>query len=89
MIGWTAAIEGKLMSIIRKPTPVGILLNTMCDASSGVLLYAELNEGAELDKLKPYHEKYGSHTAINIRLTQPYHMSGRYVVAEARFGSYK
>ena len=52
MIGWTGATEGKLMFIIRKPTPVGILLNTMCDADSGVLLNAELNEGAELDKLK-------------------------------------
>jgi hypothetical protein len=52
MIGWTGATEGKLMVVIRKPTPVGILLNTGCCAESGVLLVAEINEGKELDKLK-------------------------------------
>jgi hypothetical protein len=89
MIGWTGATSGKLMFVIRKPTPLGILLNTMCDAASGVMLNAEFNEGAELDKLKEYHEKYGSHTSIVLRLAKPYHRTGRYIVGDARFGSYK
>lgn len=60
------------MVFIRKPTPCGILPNTMCDASSGIVLNVELNEGAEVNKLKEYNERYGSHTSIvKIGLTLP------------------
>ena len=75
------------MVILRKPTPVGILLNTMVDGETGILLTAEINEGAEEDAKKAYYVSDGAHTSICLRLTEPYVGSGRFVVGDSRFGS--
>ena len=86
MIGWSGVHSGRLMFIIRKPTPLGILLRTLCCGITGIILAAEVVEGKEMDQLKSWFEEYGHTTATTLRVTQPYHGTGRYVVADAWFG---
>ena len=71
MIPWTGATTGRLMVILRKPSPVGMLLNTMVDGHTGILLHAEINEGADEDSKKKYYASHGAHTSICLRLTEP------------------
>jgi hypothetical protein len=41
--------SGRLQFIIRKPTPLGILLKTLSCGITGILLNAEIVEGKEID----------------------------------------
>jgi hypothetical protein len=49
MVFWVGVAEGKLMFIPRKPTPLGFMLKTIVDTESGILINAEIVEGAEAD----------------------------------------
>lgn len=60
----------------------------MC-GDSGILLNAELCEGAEVEGEKAYVERWGKHTAATLRLTEPYHNLGKCLVADSWFGSYR
>lgn len=72
MVQWEGVSSAHLTYIVRKPTPLGFELRTLVDGDSGVLLNAELCEGAELEDLKDYVEEWGKHTAATLRLTEPY-----------------
>lgn len=52
MLSWVGAISGKLQFIIRKPSPLGILLKTLADIAAGIMLHAEIVEGVPTDQLK-------------------------------------
>lgn len=69
MILWTGICSGKLQYIIRKPTPLGILLKSVCDATTGIMLHAELVEGKGVDDLKPWFKEYGATTATTLRVS--------------------
>lgn len=60
----------------------------MC-GDSGVLLNAELCEGADIEGTKAYVDEWGKHTAATLRLTDPYHGQGKVIVADSWFGSYR
>lgn len=49
MVFWVGISEGKLMFIPRKPTPLGFMLKTIVDTATGILLNADIVEGAEED----------------------------------------
>jgi hypothetical protein len=51
MVVWTSQ-GAHLTYLPRKPTPLGIMLKTICDASSRVLLGREFCEGKEGNRLK-------------------------------------
>lgn len=89
MIGWSGVHSGRLQYIIRKPTPLGILLKTLSCGYTGIILAAEVVEGKEVDKLKAWFEEFGHTTSTTLRVTQPYHGTGRYLVADAWFGQLK
>lgn len=74
---------------MRKPSPLGILLKTLADASTGIMLACELVEGTPEDHNKPWYAEYGHTTATTLRVTKPYHGQGRYLIADAWFGGYK
>ena len=44
-------------------------------------------EGAEQDSGKSYNQEWGKSTGCTLRLTEPYHGTGRTVVADSWFGS--
>ena len=54
MIFWVGLAEGRLIWIPRKPTPLGFMLKTVVDTTSGVLLAAEIVEGKEEDEKKAH-----------------------------------
>ena len=89
MVQWAGISEPILIYIFRKPTPLGYMLKTIVDATSGVLLAAEIVEGKDIDKLKPYFDQYGHTTSVTLRLSKPWWGTSRVIVADAWFGSYK
>jgi hypothetical protein len=54
MITWTGVTSGMLQYIIRKPSPLGILLKTLADAATGIIVAAELVEGVPEDHKKQW-----------------------------------
>jgi hypothetical protein len=88
MISWQGASSGRLMFVVRKPSPLGIMCDTLVCGTTGILLNANLAEGKFIEPLKEYYQDYGAHTALCMRLVKPYVNSGRYLVGDARFGSY-
>lgn len=89
MIFWTGVSEGRLMYIPRKPTPLGFMLKTVVDTKSGILLNAEIVEGAEIDEKKKYVDKWGKSTATTMRLVERWQGSSRILIGDSWFGSYK
>lgn len=88
MVFWTG--QGVHLTYLpRKPTPVGVMLKTICDASSRVLLGWEFCEGKEADRKKRWCNQYGAGTACTLRLTLPWHGSSRIVIGDSWFGSLK
>lgn len=47
MVFWVGQGSAHLTYIPRKPTPLGIMLKTICDTSSGIMVGAEFVESAE------------------------------------------
>jgi len=87
MVMWTGLGAAHLTYIPRKPSPLGIMMKVACCADSGVLVHAELVEGAEVDHKKKSWAALKSTTACTIRLTNSYQGSGRIVIGDAWFGS--
>ena len=54
--------------IKRKPEPLGCELKTVCDASTGLMLQVELQEGKERMARKRYVDEYQATTATTLRL---------------------
>ena len=72
MIRWTGRGMPGLMVILRKPTPIGLELHTLCCALSGVLTWFEVYEGKEVMAKKPFNDKYPKSIALSLRLLEPY-----------------
>ena len=89
MIFWVGISEGKLMFLPRKPTPLGIMLKTLVDTATGVLVNAEIVEGAERDALKEYNVEWGKSTGCTLRLSKPWHGKARIIIGDSWFGSYR
>ena len=79
-------VRGKV-KIIRKPRPVGNEVKNLADAASHIVLKLELYKGKEPMSTKEFVKPFGATTTI--RLTQPYHGSGRRVIADSWFSSVK
>ena len=87
MIFWQGTGSAHLTYIPRKPTPLGIMLKTLVDTSSGVLLNAELMEAADDMRDKEYVKEWGQTTATTLRLTSPYQGKGKVLIIDSWFGS--
>ena len=81
-------LKGKI-KIIRKPRPIGNEIKNLSDVMSNIVLNLELYEGKGIISGKDFVKKYGATTATTLPLTQPYHGTGKWVVADSWFGSVK
>ena len=81
-------LHGKI-KILRKLRPVGNGVKNLADAASQIVLNLELYEGKEPMSTKEFVKSFGATTTTTIRLTQPYHDSGRRVIADSWFSSVK
>ena len=81
-------LKGKI-KIIRKPRPIGNEIKNLSDAASNIALNMELYEGKDIMAAKYYLKPFGATTATALRLTQPYHGTGKRVIADCWFGSVK
>ena len=77
------------MKIKRKPRPFENELKTICDGKSKIILHMELYEGKDRMKNKKYMEQYGASTAAVLRISEYWKGTGRKVVADSLFGSFK
>jgi hypothetical protein len=78
-----------VVKIVRKPKGVGCELVDIADAESGVIMRLEIAEGKDAERAKEYAGDFGHGTAVTLRLTKPWHGSGRLVVADSAFASVK
>ena len=79
----------RVIKIKRKPKGVGCEAKTIADALSGIMIGIELNEGKQRNARKRWHSIHGATTSTTLRLTQPWHGSGRIVVGDSWFSSVK
>ena len=89
MVYWVGMSSIKLMLLPRKPTPLGVMFKTATCAETGLLINAELVEGAILDAGKKWREEWGATAACTMRLCEPWFNTGRVVIADSWFGSLK
>ena len=61
----------------------------MADVASEIMLGLELNEGKEAMAAKQWHAEQGATTSTTLRLTKPWHGSGRIVTGDSWFASVK
>lgn len=88
MIGWGGTSNMHMTYLPRKPIPRGLMLRTVVDAVSKVMLGYEICECKEEQSLKSYVTEYGKAPATTVRLVQHWAGAGRRVViADAYFGS--
>lgn len=78
-----------VMKIKRKPKGVGCEIKTICDSTSRIMIGMEINEGKEEMKSKKWQKEFGAGTATTLRLTKPWHGTGRIVIGDSWFGSLK
>ena len=81
-------LKGKI-KIIRRPRSIGNEIKNMCDGMSQIVINLELYEGKDIMPGKDHVCEYGATTAMTLHLTEPYHGSGRCVIADSWFGSVK
>ena len=72
MVQWTGRGMPGLMVILRKPTPIGLELHTLCCALSGILIWFEVYEGKEAMAKKPYNKEYPKSIALTLRMCEPF-----------------
>ena len=60
------------MVILRKPTPIGLELHTLCCALCGVLIWFEVYEGKDAMAKKPFNDKYPKSIALTLRMLKPF-----------------
>ena len=81
-------LKGKI-KLIWKPRPIDNEIKNLCDAMSQIVLNLELCEVTDIMSGKDHVKEYGASTATTLCLTQPYHRTGRRVIADSWFGSVK
>lgn len=77
-----------LTKIPRKPKSIGTELKCASDVSSGVIIKIEIQEGKEANDNKKYQNKYPFHTAVTLRLLEPWFNTGRVCIADSAFASF-
>lgn len=87
MVKWMGTGMPGLMVILRKPTPIGLELHTLCCALCGVLVWFEVYEGKEAMAKKKYTTDYPKSVALTLRMLEPYFSTGRVLIADSWFGS--
>ena len=87
MVAWQGLGMPGLMVILRKPTPIGLELHTLCCALSGILTWFEVYEGKDVMAMKEYNDEYPKSIALTLRMTENYHNTGRVLIADSWFGS--
>lgn len=78
-----------VIKIKRKPKGIGCEAKTLADADSNIMIRIELNEGKDLMSRKKWQAELGAGTATILRLTEPWHGTGRIIVADSWFASVK
>lgn len=87
MVFWTGLGPVHLTYIPRKPSPLGVMFKVTCCGETGILLHAELVEGAAVDRNKRFVQQFKATTACTLRVTEHWWASGRVVIGDAWFGS--
>ena len=65
------------MVILRKPTPIGLELHTLCCALCGVLIWFEVYEGKLAMEKKEYCDTYPKSIALTLRMLKGFFSSVR------------
>lgn len=78
-----------VMKIKRKPKGIGCEVKTAADAGSKIMLRMEINEGKDGMKDKKWQKDFGAGTATALRLTEPWHGTGRVIIGDSWFSSVK
>ena len=76
-----------LAVILRKPTPIGLELHTLCCALCGILIWFEVYEGKDAMAKKEFCDIYPKSVALTLRMVKPFFSSGRVLIADSWFGS--
>lgn len=87
MLAWVGTGDVHLTYLPRKPTPLGIMMKTVVDSDSGIILGGELCEAAGTMDDFEYQKEWGASVATTLRLMKPFSNSGRVCIADAWFGS--
>ena len=87
MVMWVGTGDMHLTYIPRKPTPLGIMMKTVVDSDSGILMGAELCEAAGVMDDYEYQREWGASVATTLRLMKPFANAGRIAIGDAWFGS--
>lgn len=102
MVQWQGRGMPGLMVVLRKPTPIGLELHTLCCAVCGILFWFEVYEGQKaMDKMKYVvkssgcvgssgsEPKYPKSVALTMRMMDGARLfgSGRVLIADSWFGS--
>jgi len=78
-----------LVKIARKPEGVGAEFKSLADPYTGILLHLELQEGKDAMRAKERYAELGAGAACTWRMTKPWHGSGRTIIGDSWFGSFK
>lgn len=78
-----------VIKIKRKPKGVGCECKTIADVQSGIMIGMEINEGKDAMQQKTWQREFGAGTATTLRLTRPWHGTGRIVIGDSWFASVK
>ncbi|CAG4949359.1 unnamed protein product [Parnassius apollo] len=78
-----------VMKIKRKPKGVGCEVKTACDSNTNIMMRLEINEDKEAMSTKKWQREFGAGTTTTLRLTEPWHGSGRVIVGDLWFASNK
>lgn len=81
-----------LSYVPRKPKPKGCEMKTVCDGESGCLLRVELaleykRKRGDVVVVPPYSDEFSLTAAQCLRLSEPWHKTGRVFGADAHFSS--
>ena len=75
--------------VSRKPTHVGRESHTTADYDTGAIIFVEPYEEKDLMKDKEFVSTYGANLARALRCVKPWFGSGRCVILDSGFASYK
>ena len=87
MVRWMGVGMPGLMVILRKPTPIGLELHTLCCALSGILVWFEVYEGKDAMATQEYCDRYPKSVALTLRMVKRFFSTGRVLIADSWFGS--
>ena len=87
MVKWMGVGMPGLMVVLRKPTPIGLEVHTLCCALCGILIWFEVYEGKEAMGKAKYCDQYPKSIALTLRMVEPFFSTGRVLIADSWFGS--